>query len=133
MLSDVAVPQALDFHEAGTLVLLDCVVPPPPGDPASVADVLAVTSKLQFRARLRTALRDAQLSVPILSMPAPQARRVSPFDFTQSAQLIREARHAGGAFLDSVVLSGPGLYGDPYSRYVSKIDRPAAQPSESPR
>ncbi len=33
MLADIAVPQARDFHPAGTLVVLDCMVPPPPGRP----------------------------------------------------------------------------------------------------
>lgn len=130
MLADIAVPQARDFHPAATLVLLDCMVPPPPGEPESVTDVLAATSKLQYRAQLRAALGDAEREIAIVSMPAPSAGRVSPFDFSQTRQLIEESRQAGEAFLDSLVVQGPGLYGEPFARYLSAIP---AEPSASRR
>ena len=133
MLADIAVTQARDFHPAGTLVVLDCVVPPPPAPPEKLADVVAVTSKLQYRAQLRAALRDAEHEVPILCMPAPPARKVSPFDFSQTAQLMADARQTGEGFLDSLTVSGPGLYGDPFARYTSTMDDTARQPSVSVR
>ena len=129
MLADIAVPQARDFHPAGTLIVLDCMVPRPAASPESLADVLAVTSKLQFRAQLRTALRCAEHEIPVLSMPAPSARRVSPFDFSQTLQLIEETRLAGEAFLGSLVVTGPRLYGDPFTRYTSAVTDTAEQPS----
>ncbi len=121
MLSDVAVPQALAFHLTGSLVLLDCLVPVPANGLGSVADVLAQTSRLQFRERLRAGLGcGAAGLVPIVSMPPPGARRVSPFDFSHTTELIDEAREAGSAFLESLVVSGPGIHGDPFGRYAAR-------------
>lgn len=125
MLADIAVPQARTFHPTGSLILLDCRVRPPPGAPISVTDVLTATSKLQYRAQLRAAVQDAQREIPILSMPATDAHRVSPFDFSLTSQLIREAKEAGTAFLDSVLVTEPGLYGDPYARYTTLVPETA--------
>lgn len=126
ILADIAVPQARAFHPTGTLVVLDCMVPPPPGAPGSVADVLALTSKLQYREQLRAALRDAEHEVPVVCMPAPTARRTSPFDFSQTQQLIEETRQAGEDFLGSLSVRGPALYGDPFARYASAVTPVAA-------
>ncbi len=131
MLADIALPQARDFHEVGTLVVLDCMVPPPPGDPRSVADVLAATSKLQFRAQLQVAVDHVEHEVPVLSMPAPSARRVSPFDFSQTQQLIEESHRAGEAFLSTLTVAGPALYGDPFSRYSSAVGQEAVRREDS--
>ena len=130
MLADIAVSQARDFHLAGTLIVLDCVVPPPRGTRESLADVVAVTSKLQYRAQLRAALRDVEDELPIVCMPAPPARKVSPFDFRQTAQLMDDARQAGQLFLDSLTVRGPGLYGDPFSRYLSNLPQTTEQTTE---
>ena len=135
MLADLAVRQALAFHDAGSLVLLDCMVPPPQVALDSVADVLAVTSKLQYRATLRSAVRRAQTELPVVSMPPPGSRKVSPFDFAHTSELIEESRSAGVAFLDTLEVNGPGLYGDPFGRYTSADHRavlPAAAPVLAP-
>ncbi len=44
-----------------------------------------------------------------------------------------DARQTGEGFLDSLTVSGPGLYGDPFARYTSTMDDTARQPSVSVR
>lgn len=124
ILADVAVDQALEFGAAGSLVTLDCMVPPPEEEPSSVADMLAAASDLQHRARLRTALGQVEKLVPVVCMPAPGIRGVSPFDFGQTAALIDEASEAGTEFLNHLDIRGPGLYGDPYTRYTGRPAEP---------
>ena len=133
ILADVAIPQARAFHPTGTLVVLDCMVPPSPAAPGSVADVLALTSKLQYREQFRAALRDVEHEVPVVCLPAPPARRTSPFDFSQTQQLIDETRQVGEEFLASLSVLGPGLYGDPFSRYTSTADVVSESPIAVPR
>lgn len=117
MLADLGIDQAMEFGSPGSLVLLDCQVPPPPRPLHSVTDILGATTKLQFRERLRHGLSAAVEQIPVISMPAPGAHRTSPFDFDLTETLIDEARAAGTAFLDELDLQGAGLYGDPLARY----------------
>ena len=124
LLADVAVDQALEFGGAGSLVALDCMVPPPDAEPSSVADMLAVASNLQHRARLHTAVGQVEQRVPVVCMPAPGAHSVSRLDFGQTAALIDEANEAGTEFLEHLDIRGPGLYGDPYTRYTGRPNEP---------
>lgn len=118
VLANLPVRQALD-RGARSLVLLDTTVPAPAvsGEPG-VRDVLGRVSHLQLRAQLEAALPAAAREVPVVSLPAPPARRVSPFDFSASAALIADAADAAARFLGELAPDGPGVYGDPFTRYV---------------
>lgn len=99
---------------ARSLVVFDCSFPgqlPPP--PETLAGALMYTAMVTMRAQavLEAPIVSAQL--PVLYLPGPQLRHVSPMDFTHTASLVEGAYEAARAFLDSVVVDGPGLYGAP--------------------
>jgi NTE family protein len=50
---------------------------------------------------------------PVLYLPGPSLRRISPLDFTRTDALIKEAYSVARGFLEQVQVDGPGLYGSP--------------------
>ena len=119
VLANVPIRHAVD-RGARSLVVLDTTVPAPltAGEPR-VGDVLARVNELQMRAQLQAALPAAAARLPLVYLPAPTPRRVSPMDFRQSAALVRDSYERSGTFLATLHIDGPGVYGDPYSRYVA--------------
>lgn len=122
IVSNVPVKQALAAG-AASLVVLDTTVPADPdhlskGRGARVRDVLARVTEIQFRAQLLASLPSVAAEVPVLYLPPPTPRTVSPVDFTQSDALIEDAYDVADRFLSSIVVDGAGIYGDPYTRYV---------------
>ena len=113
---------------AGSLVVLDATVPAPVvNGPLSVGNVLARVAQVQFRAQLMAALPPVAARVPVVCLPAPGARRVDPTSFDESAALVQDAHERTGAFLAGLRVDGPGIYGDPFSRYVAgAANAPAA-------
>lgn len=117
VLAMVPVGEAYGFRRAGSLVVLDCAVPQPSHPVESVGDLIVLTTRLQNQQQLGPALSAAAREVPVLSMPAPGAHQVSPFEFGETSTLIDETHRAGAAFLADVKVEGAGVYGDPWSRY----------------
>lgn len=118
VLANTPVSQAAEVGSARTLVVLDCTVPEPTTAIADVVEMLTVTTRLQARDQLRTALASVAPGTVVLSLPAPSARRNSMFDFDSTAELIDDARETTTAFLAELGTPGPGVTGDPFSRYV---------------
>ena len=113
---------------AGSLVVLDATVPAPavPG-PLSVGNILARVAQVQLRAQLVAALPAVASHVPVVCLPAPGARRVDPTSFEESAVLAQDAYERADAFLARLHVDGPGIYGEPFTRYVAgSANAPAA-------
>jgi len=113
VLANVPIRQALAMG-AKSLVVLDCAFP---GHLPTVPETLAET--LLFWATLSTrnqAVLEAELAsadVPVLYLPGPPVQRLTPLDFSRTAELIADSHTASTAFLDMVEIDGPGLYGAP--------------------
>jgi NTE family protein len=55
----------------------------------------------------------AAADAPMLYLPGPSLRRISPLDFSHTDALIQEAYAAARLFLEKAKIDGPGLYGSP--------------------
>jgi len=51
--------------------------------------------------------------IPVVYLPGPAPRLVSPLDFTHTAALIEAAYVSARSFLEQLRITGPGLYGSP--------------------
>ncbi len=113
---------------AGSLVVLDATVPAPvaPGG-LSISSILARVAQVQLRAQLTAALPAVAARIPVVCLPAPGARRVNPTSFDETAALVHDARERADAFLAQLHVDGPGVYGEPFGRYVAgSANAPAA-------
>jgi NTE family protein len=54
----------------------------------------------------------AAADAPVLYLPGPSLRRISPLDFAHTGLLIEQA-YSARLFLKKVKIDGPGLYGSP--------------------
>jgi NTE family protein len=99
---------------ARSLVVLDCAFPsqlPTPGE--SFAEIMLFTALVAMRTQ---AVYEAPLvakDVPVVYLPGPAPRPVSPLDFSHSDELIETSYEAARTFLASLTITGPGLYGSP--------------------
>ena len=116
VLAHVPVLQALE-RGAASMVVLDCTVPTLAPQRARLGDVLTWVTRLQQRTQLEAVLPVVARSVPVVFLPPPPARRVSPFDFAASGELIADARTAAREQLRDLVVEAPGVHGDPFGRY----------------
>lgn len=85
-----------------------------------VDEMITMVTRLQTRDQLRAALPQAMPSTVVLSLPAPVARQTTAFDFAQTVSLIEDSREAATEFLATVRADRPGLFGDPFGRYVPR-------------
>jgi hypothetical protein len=51
--------------------------------------------------------------VPVIYLPGPSVRRISPLDFTRTEALANETFSAARLFLEKVRVDGSGLYRSP--------------------
>ena len=99
---------------ARSLVVLDCAFPsqlPILGE--TFAEIMLFTALVAMRTQ---AVYEAPLvaeEVPVVYLPGPAPRPVSPLDFSHSDELIEASYEAARAFLASLTITGPGLYGSP--------------------
>lgn len=111
LVANVPIRQALDLG-AQSLVVLDCNFP---GQPWPVLDKMSDVLEFVFLvvARQQAALElpAAAARVPVLYLPGPEVRRVSPLDFSSTAELLAGAHDTSATFLRDVRVEGPGLYG----------------------
>ncbi len=116
VLALVPVAQALE-RGAASMVVLDCTVPTLAPQRARVGDVLTWLTRVQQRAQLEVALPAVAEAVPVVFLPPPPPRRVSPFDFESSDELMTGARDAAREMLRHLVVEDRGVHGDPFGRY----------------
>jgi NTE family protein len=114
MVANVPMRVAVDMG-ARSLVVLDCAFPsqlPVPGE--SLAEIMLFTALVAMRTQ---AVYEAPLvaeEVPVVYLPGPAPRRlISPLDFSHSDELIEASYEVARAFLASLTITGPGLYGSP--------------------
>jgi NTE family protein len=99
---------------ARSLVVLDCSYPgqlPSPGE--TLAEIVLFTTTVTMRSQ---AVHEAPLvaqDIPVVYLPGPTPRLVSPLDFSHSDELIEASYEAARPFLASLTITGPGLYGSP--------------------
>lgn len=114
--ANVPVLEALD-RGARSMVVLDCTVPGPPGAHRTAAEVVTRVVTVQQRVQLEAALSRVTAAVPVVVLDAPAPRSVSRFDFDQTVALMNDALEAVRSQLRVLDIGGPGLYGEPLSRY----------------
>jgi NTE family protein len=99
---------------ARSLVVLDCAFPsqlPIPGE--SFVEIMLFTALVAMRTQ---AVHEAPLvanDIPVVYLPGPAPRLISPLDFSHSDELIEASYEAARTFLASLTITGPGLYGSP--------------------
>ena len=113
VVANVPMRQALAIG-ARSLVVLDCTFPGHlPPQPETAADAVFYTVFVTMRAQAVLEAPIAAAEVPVVYLPGPSLRRISPLDFTYTDALIEEAYSAARLFLEKVRIDGPGLYGSP--------------------
>lgn len=111
--ANVPMRQALAMG-ARSLVVLDTAFPghlPPPPQTAAEAVFYAVFVTMRTQAVLDAPI--AAAGVPVVYLPGPSLRRISPLDFGHTDALVKEAYSVARSFLEKVEIAGPGLYGSP--------------------
>jgi NTE family protein len=96
---------------ARSLVVLDCAFTGQMPEAAGTAPEIMLTTMMQMM-RAQTA-SEAQLvaqALPVVYIPGPPMRFVSPFDFSHTDELVEAAYDAARTFLRAVTVSGTGLY-----------------------
>jgi NTE family protein len=115
LVANVPLRQAVD-RGARSLVVLDCnfpgQMPPVPRTMSEVLEyVVVVAGRTQAALEAPTVARE----VPVVYLPGPPLRRLSPLDFKHTPDLIEGAYQSTRAFLAGLAVDGPGLYGSPSS------------------
>jgi NTE family protein len=111
VVANVPMRQALDMG-ARSLVVLDCNFPGHlPAVPRALADVLLFTMMVSMRSQTELEAPLAAADVPVVYVPGPAWRPISPLDFDHSDMLIETAYEAAREFLATLDVTGPGLYG----------------------
>jgi NTE family protein len=111
--ANVPMRQALAMGSR-SLVVLDAGFPghlPPPPRTAAAAIFYTVFVTMRTQAILEAPI--AAADAPVLYLPGPSLRRISPLDFNHTDALIKEAYSAACVFLEQAKIAGPGLYGSP--------------------
>jgi len=99
---------------ARSLVVLDCSFPGQlPYPPETLAEVLLFTTMVAIRSQATYEAPIVAREMPVVYLPGPPARPISPLDFTHTAELIESSYEAARSALDDIVITGPGVYGVP--------------------
>ncbi|MBW8172513.1 patatin-like phospholipase family protein [Ornithinimicrobium sp. Arc0846-15] len=117
ILANVPIKEAHD-RGAKSIVVLDCTIPTPALSLTAVEGLLTRVNRVQQHQQIETALAGVVDDVPVVYLNTPAGRQVSPLDFDQSEDLMRDALAVTRAQLQSLRIDGPGLYGSSSSRYV---------------
>jgi NTE family protein len=113
VLANVPIRQALAMG-ARTLVVLDCAFPGHlPDVPGTMAETLLFWATLGMRNQAVLEAELAARQVPVLYLPGPAVRAMTPLDFGHTPELAADAHQAASRFLTDLVVLGPGLYGHP--------------------
>jgi NTE family protein len=99
---------------ARSLVVLDCSFPGQlPDVPESLADVLMFTMTVTMRNQAVLEAPTIAADLPVVYLPGPAWRPMSPLDFSHTDALIEGTYESARTFLAGVTPDGPGLYGSP--------------------
>lgn len=112
VVANVPMRQAVEMG-ARSLIVLDCFFPGQlPGSTDTIADILLYTALVTMRSQAvaEAALVGAEL--PVVYLPGPAPKLVSPLDFTHTIDLIEDAYSSSRRFLDELRIHGPGVYGE---------------------
>ena len=113
LVANVPMRQALAMG-ARSLVVLDCSFPGHlPDPPATLAEVILYTAMVAMRTQAVLEAPLVATEVPVIYLPGPEPKPVSPLDFHHTGTLIEGAYEATRSFLDDLDVTGPGLYGSP--------------------
>ena len=113
VLANVPIRQALAMG-ARSLVVLDCAFPGHlPDVPGTMAETLLFWATLGMRNQAFLEAEVAAQQVPVLYLPGPPVRAMTPLDFSHTPELAADAYRSAADFLVGLVLAGPGLYGHP--------------------
>ena len=113
LVANVPMRQAVEMG-ARSLVVLDCNFPGQlPGSTDTIADILLYTAMVAMRAQSVLEAPVIPAGIPVVYLPGPVPRLVSPLDFTHTAALIEAAYLSARSFLEQLCITGPGLYGSP--------------------
>jgi len=111
VVANVPMRQALALG-ARLLVVFDCSFPGQSWvPPDTMADVLAWVLSVSARSQAALQLPSVVKEVPVVYLPGPARRRISPLDFSHTKELMDEAYEACRPFLERVDVDGNGLYG----------------------
>jgi NTE family protein len=115
LVANVPMRQAMALG-ARSLVVFDCSYPGRSWDlPETMAEVLAWVLTVSARQQAALELPAIAQEVPVVYLPGPALRRISPLDFSHTEELMREAYEASHDFLAGLRVDGNGLYGSLYS------------------
>ncbi|MGY4709690.1 patatin-like phospholipase family protein [Mycolicibacterium sp. CBM1] len=96
---------------ARSLVVLDCFFPGQlPSSTDTIADILLYTALVTMHSQSVSEATLVGESIPVVYLPGPAPRLVSPLDFSHTAELIEDAYLAARQFLEELRVDGPGLY-----------------------
>lgn len=113
VLANVPIRQAIQLG-ARSLVVLDCAFPGHmPAVPATLAETLLFWATLGMRNQAVLEAELAARELPVVYLPGPPVRPMTPLDFSHTTELIADAYAAAETFLVGVRPGGPGLYGQP--------------------
>ncbi|MCV7397970.1 patatin-like phospholipase family protein [Mycobacterium paraseoulense] len=113
LVANVPMRQAVEMG-ARSLVVLDCNFPGQlPASTKTIADILLYTAMVAMRAQAVLEAPVLAAGIPVVYLPGPPPRLMSPLDFTYTAALIEAAYEAARSFLHQLRITGPGLYGSP--------------------
>jgi NTE family protein len=116
VVANVPMRQALEMG-ARSLVVLDCSFPGHlPDAPETLAEVLLFTMTVTMRSQAVLEAPIVAADIPVVYLPGPAWRPVSPLDFGHTDTLIENAYETARAFLATLDVTGPGLYGGPSER-----------------
>lgn len=113
LVANVPMRQALTMG-AQSLVVLDCAFPGQmPSPPRTFAEVMMFTAMISMRNQAVLEAPVAAAAVPVVYVPGPRPVRVSPLDFSRTAELADQAYESARVHLAGLAVAGPGLYGAP--------------------
>jgi NTE family protein len=113
LISTLPILQALEMG-ARSAVVLDCMwADQQTPIPSNLIDALAFASLVAARSQGTRELPIAAEQIPVVYLPGPAPRLLSPLDFRRTGQLIAEAYDCAEAFLSDLHVEGPGLYRRP--------------------
>ncbi|QNN51850.1 patatin-like phospholipase family protein [Nocardioides mesophilus] len=116
VVANVPLMQALHLG-ARSLVVLDAAFPGRlPTPPETLAEALLFTAVVTMRVQATLEAPYAATQVPVVYLPGPEIQRVSPLEFDHTALLLEGGYQEARAFLETVQVAGPGLYGSPSGR-----------------
>lgn len=108
--ANVPVTQALALG-ARSMVVLDCAFPGQPlKRPGNLIEAALYSMAVGMRHQAERDVPKVATEVPVLYLPGPRPRTISPLDFSAARPLISGAYEVARTFLDRVTIDGPGLY-----------------------